>query len=79
MGGILCIIHNVSGIVCLVYFVLYVRFADRFVFDAPECLKMLPYVMRTVCVLKDQGTFSTAFVALIPLVSLLRVMQANKM
>uniref|UniRef100_A0A0E9V658 Uncharacterized protein n=1 Tax=Anguilla anguilla TaxID=7936 RepID=A0A0E9V658_ANGAN len=31
MGGILCIIHNVSGIVCLVYFVLYVRFADRFV------------------------------------------------
>uniref|UniRef100_A0A0E9VYY8 Uncharacterized protein n=1 Tax=Anguilla anguilla TaxID=7936 RepID=A0A0E9VYY8_ANGAN len=52
MGGILCIIHNVSGIVCLVYFVLYVRFADRFVFDAPECLKMLPYVMRTVCVLK---------------------------
>uniref|UniRef100_A0A0E9VVI7 Uncharacterized protein n=1 Tax=Anguilla anguilla TaxID=7936 RepID=A0A0E9VVI7_ANGAN len=26
MGGILCIIHNVSGIVCLVYFVLYVSF-----------------------------------------------------
>lgn len=57
MGGVLCIIYNVSGIVCLVYFILYIRFADRFVFDAPECLRMLPYVISTVCVVKDQGTF----------------------